>query len=115
MEKSGFKGLLHGLGKSSSGHWFTGFSNDLRARHQHSHHFIDEETQGRRTMTHLPSYNYQGVNLGPHANLTLSMLHATQMPTQGSQGLFNKSTDPGAGRETLEDQRLVGGSGSQGE
>lgn len=44
-------------------------------------------------MTHLPSYNYQGVNLGPHSNLTLSMLHATQMPTPGSQGLFNKSTD----------------------
>lgn len=44
-------------------------------------------------MTQLPSYNYQGVNLGSHSNLTLSMLYATQMPTQGSEGLFNKSTD----------------------
>lgn len=44
-------------------------------------------------MIQPPSYSHQGIHLGPHFNLTLSLVHATQMPTQGPQGLLNKSTD----------------------
>lgn len=66
-------------------------------------------------MTHLLSYSHQGVNLGSHLNLTLSLVHDLEMPTQDPQGLFNKSTDVLGQQETTEDQRLVGGSRSQGE
>lgn len=67
-------------------------------------------------MTHPPSYSHQGVNLGSHSNLTLSLVHATQIPTQVPKDcLIKAQMSWGRRRETREDQRLVGGSRPQGE
>lgn len=72
------------LGKSYPDH-LTGHPGDLRARYQCVLHFTDEEVWAKEDMTHPPSHSHQGANMGSHFKLTLSLVHAMQMPTQGLQ------------------------------